>query len=78
MTMVTTIQLEERIKSKLEEIKMHPRETYSRVIERLIQLSREEGELSQQTVKSIEHALEDVKKGRTYSTAEARKKLGIK
>ena len=76
--MVTTIQLEERIKNKLEEMKMHPRETYSEVIERLVNLSTEEEELSPQTVMNIEQALEDIKKGRVYSTKEVKKKLGIK
>ena len=75
--MVTTIQLEERIKNKLEEMKIHPRETYSRIIERLVNLSVDEEELSHQTIVNIEKALEDVKKGRAYSTKEAKKKLGI-
>jgi hypothetical protein len=35
-------------------------------------------ELSPETINNIERALEDVKKGRTYSTSEAKKKLGIK
>lgn len=76
--MATTIQIEEKIKSKLEEMKMHPREPYSRVIERLIKYSGEEEELGSETIKNIENALEDIKKGRTYSTAAVRKKLGIK
>ncbi|MEM2990304.1 MAG: hypothetical protein QXQ02_03885 [Halobacteria archaeon] len=76
--MVTTIQLEERIKKKLEEMKIHPRETYSKVIERLIRLSEEEEELSAETIKNIEQALEDIKKGRVYSTEKVKKKLGIK
>jgi len=76
--MATTIQLEEKIRSKLEEMKVHPRETYSEVIDRLIKSRMEEEELSPQTIKNIELALEDVKKGRTYSTKEIRKKLGIK
>ena len=76
--MATTIQLEERIKNKLEEMKIHPRETYNRVIERLIQASAEEEILSLQTLKNIEKALEDVKRGRVYSTKEIKKKLGIK
>lgn len=77
--MVTTIQLEERIKNKLEAIKVHPRETYEEVIERLIRLSEEEEKgLSPQTIKNIEQALEDVKKGRVYPTKEVKKKLGIK
>jgi predicted transcriptional regulator len=76
--MATTIQIEEKIKSKLEEMKMHPREPYSRVIERLIKYSGEEEELSPETIKNIENSLEDIKKRRTYSTAAVRKKLGIK
>ena len=76
--MATTIQIEEKIKSKLEEMKMHPREPYSRVIERLIKYSGEEEELGPETIKNIESALEDIKKGRTYSTAAVRKKLGTK
>lgn len=76
--MVTTIQLEERIKNRLEEIKIHPRETYNKVIERLIQLSKEEEELNPKTIRNIEQALEDVKRGRVYSTHEIKNKLGIK
>lgn len=76
--MATTIQLEERIKNKLEGMKMSPRETYSGVIERLINSDREDDMLSSQTIRNIEHALEDVKKNRTYSTKEVKKKLGIK
>jgi len=33
--------------------------------------------LSPKTIKNIERALEDIRKGRTYSTSEAKKKLGI-
>lgn len=76
--MATTVQLEEKVKNKLENMKMDPRETYNRVIERLIQLSEDEEELSPQTIKNIEQALEDIKKGRVYSTKEVKKKLGIK
>ena len=78
MAMATTIQIEEKIRSRLEEMKIHPREPYSRVIERLIKYSSEDEELSPETLKNIEKALEDVKKGRTYSTSEVKKKLGIK
>lgn len=75
--MVTTIQLEEEIKNRLKEMKIHPRETYGEVIERLIQTGAEE-ELSTKTIKNIERSLEDVKSGRTYSAEEVKKKLGIK
>ena len=76
--MVTTIQLEEKTKEKLERMKLFPRETYNEVIIRLVLTSQEETELGEQTIKNIERALEDVKKGRLYSTKEVRKELGIK
>jgi len=76
--MATTIQLEEKTKEELERAKLFPRETYNEVIIRLIMTSQEETELSEQTIKNIEKALEDVKKGRLYSTEEVRKELGIK
>ncbi len=76
--MATTIQLEERIKNKLEEMKVDPRETYSKVIEKLIKFSSEDDDLSHQTIRNIEQALEDVRNNRTYSTKEVKKKLGIK
>ena len=78
MTMVTTIQLHEKIKHKLEGLKIHPRETYNEVIERLIRRGVEEEELSPHAMRNIEAALEDVKKGRLYSTNEVKKKLGIR
>ena len=76
--MATTIQLEEKTKEELERAKLFPRETYNEVIIRLIMTSQEETELSEQTIKNIEKALEDVKKSRLYSTEEVRKELGIK
>jgi tartrate/fumarate subfamily iron-sulfur-dependent hydro-lyase beta chain len=48
---------------------------HSRVVERLIDYSGHEEELSPRTIKDVERALEDVKKGRTYSTSEVRKRL---
>ena len=74
--MVTTIQVEEKLKNKLEEMKIYPRETYNDLIKRLIAIGKE-GLLSKQTFRNIEHALEDVKKGRVYSTKEVRKRLGL-
>ena len=75
--MVTTIQLEEKTKERLERMKIFPRETYNEVIIRLVLTSQEESDLSEQTIKNIEKALEDVKKGRLYSTKQVKKQLGI-
>jgi len=76
--MATTIQLEEKTKEELERVKLFPRETYNEVIIRLVMTSQEETELSEETIKNIEKSLEDVKKGRLYSTEKVRKELGIK
>lgn len=76
--MITTIQLEEKVKEKLDEMKLHPRETYSKVIERLVEDNVVEDELSPETIKNIEKSLDDIKKGRTYSMKEVKKKLGIR
>ncbi len=70
--MVTTIQLEERIKNKLNELKLHPHKPYNKVIERLIHNASED-ELSPQTIKEIESALKDIKNKKLYSTAEVKK-----
>lgn len=75
--METTIQVEKKLKDRLEGLKLHPRESYNKVIERLVEIRTDEGELSKETVINIERALEDVKKGRTFSTKEVREKLGI-
>jgi predicted transcriptional regulator len=76
--MSTTIQLEEKVKEKLDEMKLHPRETYSKVIERLVGNEVEEEELSPQTIKNIEESLDDIKKGRTYSHEEVKRRLGLR
>jgi predicted transcriptional regulator len=76
--MATTIQLDEKTKEELEKVKLFPRETYNEVIIRLLMTSQEETELSEEAIKNIEKALDDVKKGRLYSTEGVRKELGIK
>ena len=75
--MVTTIQIEEKIKHRLEELKAYPRETYNEVIQRLIDIGKHDEVLSERSLKNIESSLEDIKKGRVYSTNEIRKKFGL-
>lgn len=75
--MVTTIQVTKRTKKELQKMKLFPKETYEEVIQRLIEISREEEGLSTETIQNIEKALEDVKKGRIYSTEEVKKELDL-
>jgi predicted transcriptional regulator len=75
--MVTAIQVTEKTKKALDKMKLFPRETYEDVIRRLMEIYTEEEELSTDTIQNIEKALEDVKKGRLYSTKEVKRELGI-
>ena len=77
-TVATTIQVDKITKSKLEALKIHPRETYNEVLKRIIsEMAEEEEELSPQAIKGIEDALKDVKAGRVYSSDQVRKRLKI-
>lgn len=76
--MGTTIQLDKKVRDKLKELKLHPRESYNKVVERLISIKTDEGELSEETIKEIERSLEDIKGGRTLSMRQVRQRLKIK
>ena len=78
MGTTTTIQLDKKIRDRLKELKIHPRESYNKVVERLLALKTDGEELNEQTVREIEQSLEDIKAGRTLSMKEVKQKLKIK
>lgn len=77
----STILIPKRIKSQLDELKEQERESYAHVIEKMLTHIREcdesELELSDETLKKISRAREDVAKGRVYTSKELAKKLGF-
>ena len=75
--MKTTIQVSREIKKLLDELKLHPREPYDSVIRRLVETRIDDVPLSDETLRRIEEALEDVRAGRVYATGEVRKELGF-
>jgi len=76
--MVTTIQLQEKTKNRLEGFKDFKRETYEQVITKLLDIVTEEQmELSEQTKKDIEEARKEIKAGKFYTEKEAKKILGV-
>jgi len=76
--MVTTIQLDNKTKSKLEKLKVFPKESYDDVVRRLINITEDdEGVLSGQTVKDLERALDEVKRGKLVSHAAVKRKYGL-
>ena len=73
MPMSTTIKISNKTKTKLEHLKIHKRESYSDVIERLITL--QDDDLDSQTLKNIRKSLDDIEKGKVYSLAQVEKEL---
>jgi hypothetical protein len=76
--MGTTIQVDNAVKNKLASLKISPRESYNKVIERLIKISTDEGELSDETIRSIEKSLEDIKAGRIRTMKQVKERAGIR
>jgi predicted transcriptional regulator len=76
--MYTSIQVEKEIKARLDKLKNHPRETYNEVLTRLLKIVQDDDVLSPAVIKNIEEGIADIKAGRVYSSAQVKKKLGLK
>lgn len=76
--MAPTIQRDKKVREKLKQLKIHPRESYNKVVERLIESRTEERELSEDTIRDVEKSLEDVRAGRTLSMTEVKRRLKMK
>jgi predicted CopG family antitoxin len=73
--MKTTIQIDVELKKLLDELKIHDRESYSSVIRRLLESRVDDEPLSEDTLRKIEEALEDIKSQRLYSSDEVRRRI---
>ena len=70
----TTIQLSQEMKKMLEGMKLHPRETYEEVLERLLEDLRE---LSENTKKEIEQAMREIKAGKYRTHGQLKAEMGF-
>lgn len=79
MSDTSTIVLSKKLKNELAGFKQYDRETMEDVIGRLVHIvkTKEEGDLSEETLKKIEIGRKDIREGRVYTTEQLRKKLGI-
>ena len=87
--MVTTIQIDEKLKEKLDELKIHHRETYNELIIRILNscspqnLSREsltetiEILSDPETMRDIAEALEEYEQGRGIEFSKLKKELDL-
>lgn len=73
----TTIQVDTTTKKRLDHIKSYSKETYNEVIEKLLDLSEADAELSEETIKDIEKSLEQIKEGKLHTISEVKESLGI-
>ena len=77
----TTIQIEEKTRNRLAELKTSERETYDQLLNILLDImpsGDDEGKYTPSFRTSLLRALLDIKQGRTYSTEEVKKQLGVK
>jgi len=74
---VTTIKINTDLKSRLDRLKTHPRETYNDVVTRLADMASDEEPLSISTLERIETAIADLKAGRFVTAEEIDKELGL-
>jgi uncharacterized protein YjgD (DUF1641 family) len=80
MTGYTTVLVHKETKERLERMKEYAKESYDEVINKLItlvSLMKKEGELSEDTLRDIEKAREEIKRGEGMSTKELMAKLGV-
>jgi len=75
MLLNTTIKVKDKTRIKLENLKLHSRETYNDVIERLMRT--QDDELDLQTIKNLKKSLDDIEKGKIYSLKQVEKELGL-
>ena len=78
MTATTTICIDPKVKDKLTSLKRYRRESYSSVVERLVNLALDEEPLSNEAIHGIEEALLDIKQERLHSEEQIMKEFGLK
>lgn len=71
---ISTIQIKEETKKTLQSMKLHPRETYEEVIERMLEDLRE---LNEETIADIEKARKEIESGKFVTHEQLKKDLGL-
>jgi predicted transcriptional regulator len=74
----STIKLSKKIINELRKQMNHPRETYETVIARLLKITQQDDVLSDEIIRNIEEGVADIKAGRTYTSDQVKRKLGLK
>ena len=72
--MTTTIQIDNEIRNTLNNMKLHTRETYNDVLERLIEDLQE---LNTETKKEIKKALKEIESGNYKTHSDVKAEMGF-
>jgi len=72
----TTVQLRPETKDKLDNLKLHPRETYDDLINRLADAAYDDESLSDEEIEDIRASEKDIVAGRIRSLRDIMKDLG--
>ena len=72
----TTVQLRSVTKAKLDDLKIHPRETYDELISRLADGAYDDEPLSKEEIEAIRRSEEEIRAGRVRSLREVMRNLG--
>ena len=70
----TTIQVNKKVRERLNGLKLHPRETLNEIIERLME---DFEELNEETKKEIKEAIAAIEAGRYKTHEQVKKELGL-
>jgi len=73
---MTTVQVRPETKEKLNGLKLHPRETYDELIDRLADAAYDDEPLSDEEREDIRESEDDIKEGRVRSLRDIMRDLG--
>jgi len=76
----TTIKLNPVTKSELDKFRQYGNESYDELVRKLVRIvlmCKKQPKLSQKTIKEIEKARQEIKRGEFYTEEEAKKILGL-
>ena len=69
------VEIDSRVKDRLDHLKLYPEESYSDVIDRIAGIALDEEPLDSKTEDRIAEALNDLKEGKYLTSQEVRKML---
>lgn len=78
MQAASSIYIREDLKTQLNSLKRHPKESYNDVIERLVTLAVDDEPISEDAIQGIEESLVEIRQGKLIPEKDIMKKYGVK